>query len=348
MPLFESTTPEVILERVLARMDGLDTREGSFAYDMAAPLAFEIWSVLMSMDELIDAFYVNAYSGPYLDSHAKLFALVRREGTKAACTITMMGRDGTVIPAGTAFYTEDGLEFGLVSDVALRNGKGEGLLRAVSVGQRYNVSAGSVSQILRNVPGLDSFVCGAADGGTDPESDEALFERLDERRRRPPVSGNADHYRQWALSVDGVGVVRVTPLWRGNGTVRVLIAGYDRLPVDETVVARCAAYIEANRPIGAQVTVASAEAKGIRVAARVTLLPTVSLASVRDTLRTLVADYLAETAFEEYIVYAHRVGALLMSIDGVLDYQDLTLNGREGNMELDLDSVPKLEEVELT
>ena len=67
-----------------------------------------------------------------------------------------------------------------------------------------------------------------------------------------------------------------------------------------------------------------------------------------EELRELTAQYLDETAFQEFVVYAHRVGALLMSIDGVLDYSGLTINGREGNLTLDGDSVPVLEGVELT
>ena len=349
MSLFEGLTPETILERVLGRMDtDLQTREGSYAYDQAAPMCMELWRMYMTLGELVEAFYVNEKSGRYLDDHARLFAMTRREGAKAACEIAMEGKAGTVVPAGTRFYTEDGLEFGLAADVALADGHGTGLLRAAKVGQAYNVPAGRVSQILGNVGGLESFSCGQAEGGADPESDEALFTRIDERRKRPPTSGNPDHYRQWALSVDGVGDVRVTRLWRGPGTVKVLICGYDRLPVDDAVVERCAAYIETQRPIGAQVTVASATACPIRIAARLTLLPTAAPAAVADKLRELTAQYLAETAFQEFVVYAHRVGALLMSIDGVLDYSGLTINGREGNLTLDGDSVPVLEGVELT
>lgn len=350
MQLFEGLTHQDILGRILGRMDSskLQTREGSYAYDQAAPIAMELWRMYLTLGELVDAFYINADSGPYLDAHARLFAMSRREGTKAVCAVELAGRDGAVIPAGTAFYTEDGLEFGLSADVTLAGGRGEGLLRAAKVGQAYNVPAESISQILRNVRGLDSFTNGEAEGGTDPESDKALFERIDERRKRPPTSGNPDHYRQWALSVDGVGDVKVTRVWRGPGTVKVLICGYDRLPVDDTVVERCAAYIETQRPIGAQVTVASASACPIRVSARVVLLTSASHAAVRDRLRELTAGYLAEAAFRETVVYAHRVGALLMSIDGVVDYADLTINGKEGNLVLDADSVPVLEEVEVT
>lgn len=348
MGLFEDLTPDAILERVLGRMDtDLQTREGSYAYDQAAPMCMELWRLYMTLNELVEAFYVNEHSGPYLDAHARLFALARREGTKAACSIAMEGEAGTVVPAGTAFYTESGLEFGLAADVPLTGGQGTGLLRAAQVGQAYNVPAGSVTQILRSVRGLGAFICGEATGGTDPESDEALFARIDERRKRPPTSGNPDHYRQWALSVDGVGDVRVTRVWRGPGTVKVIICGYDRLPVDDAVVERCAAYIETQRPIGAQVTVMSARACPIRIAARVVLLNSVALATVEEELRKLAAQYLAETAFQEYVVYAHRVGALLMSIDGVVDYSGLTVNGQEGNLVLDSDSVPVLEGVEL-
>ena len=81
MSPFDDLTPEIILERILSRIDtDLQTREGSYAYDQAAPIAFEIWRTLMTLDELVDAFYVNANSGKYLDAHAALFGLERREG----------------------------------------------------------------------------------------------------------------------------------------------------------------------------------------------------------------------------------------------------------------------------
>lgn len=349
MPLFEGTTPETILERILGRMDTeLQTREGSYAYDQAAPIAFEIWRVLMTLDELIEAFYVNQDSGKYLDAHANLFAMARREGTKAAAKVRLFGRDGTVVPAGTAFYTDGGLEFRMAEDAAIQGGSAAGYLRAAEVGRRYNVPAGDIGQILRTIPGLERFESEAAEGGTDPEADADLYERLDEKRKRPPTSGNPGHYREWALSVDGVGAVRVTPLWRGPGTVKVLIAGYDRRPVDEAVVDACAKYIEGQRPVGADVTVASAKAVEVDVSARVVLEAGASLAAVQEAFVSELDTYLADAAFEEFTVYTHRVGALLMSIDGVVDYRDLTINGEAGNLELDTDSVPVTGEVVLS
>lgn len=349
MPLLEGLTPETILERILGRMEGkLQTREGSYAYDMAAPIAFEIWRALMTLDELIDAFYVNENSGKYLDAHAALFGLTRRTGTCAAAEVRFLGSDGTIVPAGTAFFTAGGLEFRLTEDAVLEDGTATGLLQAAEAGEQYNVSAGAVEQMLRTVPGLERFEAGAADGGTDPENDAALFARLDERRRRPATSGNEGHYREWALSVDGVGATRVTPLWAGPGTVRVLIAGYDRKPVSQAVVDACKNYIETLRPVGADVTVASAKAVEVNVSVRVVLTAAASLAVVKDAFMSKLDTYLAEAAFEEFTVYISRVGALLLSVDGVVDYGELTLNGADENLALEEDCVPVRGAVVLT
>ncbi len=251
------------------------------------------------------------------------------------------------MPAGTAFFA-GGLEFRLEAELTIRDGRGEGLLRAAQPGQRYNLPEGTAFQLLRAVPGLERVEAGPAQGGADPESDKALFERLDEKRKRPPTSGNVGHYREWALSVDGVGAVRVTPLWKGPGTVRVLIAGYDRRPVDEAVAEACARYIEARRPVGADVTVVSAQAAVVDVSARVVLEAGASLGAVEREFTSKLNGYLAQTAFEEFTVYAHRVGALLMSVAGVVDYRELTLNGAADNLELGEDGVPVLGEVALT
>lgn len=341
MPIFERLTPEAVLERILSRMEtDLQTREGSFAYDMAAPIAFEIWRTLMTLDELVDAFYVNANSGKYLDAHAALFGLERREGTCSAAEIQLFGADGTVIPAGTAFFTGDGLEFQLTGEAVIRDGAAQGTLRAAQAGGRYDVPAGEISRILRTVPGLERFACGAAQGGADPEDDAALFARLEQRRRRPAASGNRDHYREWALSVDGVGAVRVTPLWNGPGTVRVLLAGYDRRPVSQAVADACAAYIEQRRPVGAQVTVASARAEQVDVYARTELSAGASPDGAAQAFTGLLDEYLAQAAFESHTVRISRVGALLLSVDGVTDYSGLTLNGAAENLTLDGDCVP--------
>lgn len=326
----------------------MQTREGSYTNDMVSPVSFELWRFLMTLEELICAFYVDEDSGPYLDAHGALLGLTRRAGTRAEAAIQFSGRNGITIPEGTAFFTAEGLEFDLTAAVTLENGTGSGVLRAALVGDQYNVAAEEISQILRSISGLEGFEAGQALGGTGPESDTDLFERIDFRRKHPSTSGNENHYREWALSCDGVGAAKVTRLWDGPGTVRVLVAGYDRRPVDEAVAAACAAYIESQRPVGAEVTVASVTGTAIQVAAAVVLDETVELGAVQAAFASELDNYLQELAFEQYTVYVNRIAALLMSIDGVKDYSNLTVNGGTENISIAETAVPVPGEVVLT
>ena len=54
--------------------------------------------------------------------------------------------------------------------------------------------------------------------GTDDEVDDNLRDRLAIRVQKQATSGNAYHYEQWALSVPGVGAVKVIPVWDGPNT----------------------------------------------------------------------------------------------------------------------------------
>ena len=349
MPLFEDQTPEVIRDRILSRMDtDLQTREGSYAFDQVSPMCFELWRVLMTLDELISAFYVDQNSGRYLDDHADLLGMARRAGTKAAAVIHFTGRNGVTVPAGTAFFTASGLEFDLVYDVVLVDGAGTGYLMAAQAGDKYNVDAGEIDQILRNISGLEAYTNDAATGGTDPESDTALFERIDVRRKNPATSGNEAHYREWALECDGVGAVKVTGLWAGPGTVRVLLVDYDRKPVDDAVVDACAAHIQTNRPVGADVTVLSAAGTEISVTATVTIDASTTVADVQAAFVSKLDTYLQELANEyfkfaevySYTLHYNKVAALLMEIDGVIDFTVLTVNGGTSNITIDAAAVP--------
>ena len=55
-----------------------------------------------------------------------------------------------------------------------------------------------------------------------------------------------------------MGAVQVLPIWNGPGTVKVILLGTHKKPVDSAIVQSCQEHMERVRPIGAQVTVESA------------------------------------------------------------------------------------------
>ena len=236
--MFEDITPESIKAAILAEAgESLETREGSFLDSMAGPAALEIWKVYQAMNAVVSIAFVDESSGGYLDLEGAKYGITRKPGTRARCAMTLTGTAGATVPAGTVFVTPGGLEFALTEAVVLTGSGDAGTAEAAEVGGAYNVEAGELSQMAATLPGLSSWTNGPAAGGTDPESDGALYERIHAYLSRPATSGNAYHYEQWALEVAGVGAARVFPLWNGAGTVKVVLVDGGMEPASAEIVA---------------------------------------------------------------------------------------------------------------
>lgn len=357
--MYEDITVEGIKQRIIARLTtALDTREGSHTNEEIAAVAAELAECYHVWDSLLPQFYVDKTSGIYIDRQAAVVGITRKAGTAASCSVTFTGADGAGVPAGTPFYTAAGLAFYLSESITISGGTAVGLLVAAETGDAYNIGAGEIVKTLRNYSGIAGYANNTATGGTDAESDEALLARYLERMRRTATSGNPYHYQQWALEAAGVGASRVISKWAGPGTVKVVLAGPDMEPVAEPIVAACAAYIASQRPVGAEVTVASAGARDISVAAVVTVDGSTSRETVAAEFRAAVEAYLsglASSAFasnvdlqleemgdKTYTVLYNRIAYLLLSVSGVTDYETLTVNGGSANITVAADEVPVL------
>lgn len=338
--MFEDKTPESIKAEILSNLTLVDTREGSFTNDLVGPVALELWKLYESLKALLPIVFIDETSGEYIDKTAARYGITRKPGTKATAVMHFSGTDGTIIPKGTVFLTADGLQFTTDEAVTITEGVASVTVTAAEVGEIYNVAAGTITQQIISISGLESITNEAALGGTDPESDASLVARLYAYLQKPASSGNVYHYEQWALEVDGVGGVKVVPLWNGPGTVKVIIVGPDKGPVDASVVARCEEHIEEYRPIGAEVTVISAEGLTINVEATVELESTTTKAIVQETFAARLAEYLQSIAFEKYEVVYNRIAYMLLDIEGVIDYTSLTVNGGTSNITIGADQVP--------
>lgn len=349
--MFESRTAEQIkrhLVEAVAANTGLTGEDGGFLDHLLGPVAMELWSYYQALDATLPIAFVDESSGGYIDRRCEEYGLTRKPGAKALAVMTLTGKAGTTVPKDTAFLSTAGLEFDLMADVILTGGTDKGKVEAVAEGTDYNVEAGSLTQMVVTLPGLETWTNAAAMGGADQETDAALVGRLNAYLQKPATSGNVYHYERWALEVMGVGACRVTPLWAGPGTVKVLLVGQEMEPVDATVVAAAAANIEEQRPIGATVTVKSAQGLAINVAAKVTVAGSTTPEQVKETLGKLLEEYLKSVAFVSDAVLYNRVGYLLLGIEGVSDYTALTLNGGTRNVAIGAEQVPVLGEVAIS
>lgn len=337
--MYENVTPESIKASILSNISGLDIREGSYINNLISPMAYKIWEYYQALNAVIPIAFVDETSGEYIDKRCADYGITRKPGTKAKVTMTLTGTDGVIIPKGKVFLTESGLEFITMAEVTL-SGETTVEAEAAEVGERYNVEADTITRQFSSTYGLSTFTNSAGEGGTDPENDEALVKRLYDFLRFPATSGNANHYRQWAKEVNGVGEAKVFPLWNGPGTVKVVIVDQNFNPADEDVVEACTSYIETNRPIGAEVTVKSATERSINIAATVKLSGGTSKEGVEKDFSSSVQQYIENVAFVEKELIYNKVGALLMAIDGVLDYTELTINSKKESVILGDEEVP--------
>lgn len=114
-------------------------------------------------------------------------------------------------------------------------------------------------------------------------------------------------------------------------------------PLDELIVTQVAQYIESVRPIGAQVTVVSAQALSIDVEATCTLeggvLPGTVQKELEEKLRTMLLEM--EMGAQEPVRYV-RIMAMLLFCKGVVDCSSLTVNGGTENIPVTMEQVPVL------
>lgn len=331
---YDDITPESLKSKMLQGLTvkgaEIDTREGSYANTLVSVAAYQLFKLYQQFPSLLSMAFPDEDSGEYIDKAAAQVGMVRTPGKKAAVTVTFSGTDGTVIPAGTSLYApESGLQFLTAEDTTIADGTASVTAVAAEAGADYNLPAQSITSMYINVVGVLGVTNGtAATGGVDEESDSDFFARYHARRTLPITSGNVNHYITWASEVSGVAYANCLPLWNGNGTVKVVIAGADRGPVDETVRAACAAHIEDNRPIGATVTVVSVAEREIPLTATVTLVSGYTKEQVADQLSSAVSQLLTAQNFGEPVtVPFSRFLACLLQCPGVADYSAFTVDG---------------------
>lgn len=331
--MFESQTFETILQRMLDRIpNDLDKREGSIIYDALAPAAAELAQAYIEMDTVLNLALSDTTSGEYLTRRAADFGVFRKLATKARRKGMFFDStsNGLDVPIGSR-YSIDRLNYKVVERITL----GQFILECETDGSLGNQPSGALIPI-EYIDGLAvAEINEILTPGEDDETDQSLLERLLFRARNAATSGNAYHYKQWALEVTGVGDAVVLPLWDGPGTVKVVLLGTDKKSPSSGVVDAAEAYINQMRPILAgDLTVEGAVEVPIDISVTIQLASGVVLEDVKQQIETAVSVYLETLAFKDPLVRSTRIANLLLDIPPIIDYENLLINGGTANIEM--------------
>lgn len=201
----------------------------------------------------------------YLENvHGLMWDVKRKAGSYATGTVIFSG-SGATIPAGTLVQTEDGIEYGTLTEVILVTGTISADVQAVESGEdgnyvRPNPPDYIYLQLIQPITGVNDTVQvdGDITGGEDIEEVEDYRARILQRIQFTPAGGASADYDRWALEVSGVGRAWCYPLGNGPGTVVEVITATGSDPVPSSpLLAEVLTYINIKKPVTADLTVES-------------------------------------------------------------------------------------------
>lgn len=287
-------TIEEIYDEMLSVFRTETGAEASAVSDLSVRLyavAAQIYGLYAQVDWLSKQCFPQTAQAGWLDRHAALRGLERREAMRAEGNIRFSVSAPAVadldIPSGTVCATAGMIRFETTAGVTLKAGETSVLApaRAVEPGEGGNVPAGSI--LAMAVPPVGVGACvnpEAFTGGAAAEDDDALRVRVLETYRRMPNGANAAFYEQAALSFPEVAACAVLPRNRGQGTVDVVITSAAGAPSEE-LIAEVQEYFEQRREIAVDVLVKGPNITAVDIRVSVTAEPGADKEQVKADVR---------------------------------------------------------------
>ena len=346
-----------ILERMLSRISGLSTIEGSTTYMQYSPMTIELENIKLQLDEVINRNnIVSAYENGY-DEEVVKFAeeegVDRKLANSATGKQTFFGTPNTIIPVGTKFGDKaNGIMYETLTNGKIDiTGKCKILSISCDKGYKYNANIGTLNYLPIAISGVtgttneEKFV-----GGTDIESIDDLYNRYLLKVRTPATSGNKFNYEQWALEVDGVGYAKCVPaeeIGKG-GVVRVIIANGNKKAADEDLIKAVYKHIDNVRPIlSGTLQVVTVTEIPIDITGNIELETSVTLMDVQTTFKSLVQEYFDNQVYKNKKISIAKIQAMLIDIDGVVDCSDIKINGSASNVNIAEEEIAVLHDIRL-
>lgn len=356
----DNQTFDKIMTRLLSRIeDKYDKRPSSMIYNALAPAAMELAELYEQLAEIYTNTFADTAAGQYLERRVGEQGIAREPATAAIRKGIFAASNGdpAKLYPGYRFKTIDG-DDSLIYTVGQELAAGEYELICETAGDCGNGYIGELLPVT-NISGLASaMMTDIIVPGEDTETDESLYGRYLARLNEKNFGGNVADYKQWMQSLDGVGAVKVYPVWAGGGTVKLVFldSSYQVPSADLVDRVQTAIDPETNHgqgiglaPIGHTVTVKAADAYAINVQTTLTLDSSVTVgqlaSGIKEALNDLLLDLKKNWAEQSIIVRIAHIDARLLDLSGVIDVKGTTLNGQGDNIALTDEAVPELGEV---
>lgn len=329
---------DIIRERILSEISDLyDKNPGTFLWELAQAEAIELEGKYLNLEDALN----QKFAGTADIENLKVIAFEKgvnwKDSTKASGNVNVTGNPGAIINIGDLFSSSLNQYQATEQKTLDINGTAIVPVECTIGGIAGNTITNTIISFPKTLAGINTVTNPQAfTNGFEAETREELLYRYYETIRKPATSGNPYHYEQWALSVEGVGGVKVKPIWNGGGTVKVVIIDRNKLPASTDLINTTKAFIETVRPIGADVTVVGPAEKVININTKITLRDGFTLQQSKDDIQSKITDHFKELSLKQFKVYYATIGNIIFNAVGVsnLDYSTFTLNGTNTDITL--------------
>lgn len=344
-------TFEEILERALGHVpNDLDKREGSPIYLAIAPICFELAEAYIQLEAIRNMTYADTSTNDDLTRRCAERGVYRKDATKAL----RKGTFNTAVPIGTRFGLEE-TTYTVVREI-------QSNVYELECEQNGRIGNAYVGQLLPIGYIKDLTIAELTDilvPGEEIESDDSLRKRYFASLESEAYGGNIADYIEKTKGIDGVGGVKVYPVWNGGGTVKLVILDTEYHVPSVQLVERVQTLIDPTQnqgegkgiaPIGHVVTVVGVEEAIVNIQSDITLQSGYVWEDVKEGIREVLQTYLKELSktwedVEGIVVRTSYIETHILGVTGVLDIQDTLINGLGQNLLLGANSIPKLGEV---
>lgn len=344
--MYENLTYENILQRMLDRIpNGIDKREGSVIFDALAPAAAELVQMYIEADVILNEAFADTASREYLIKRAAERGVV----PKAASYAVVKGIFNMNVPVGSRFSLGS-LNYKVTEKIAESQFK----LECETAGTEGNRNFGTLIPI-NYIDGLSyAEVTEILIPGEDEEETEQLRARYFATLDSQAFGGNITDYKEKVNELQGVGGVKVYPVWNGGGTVKLIVINSEYNKPSEELISDIQTRIDPvqNRgngagiaPIGHIVTVEGVGVQTVDIETNISYNPGWIWDDLKDYVEKTIDEYFKELSKNwadsaNLIVRISQLETRFLNVAGVLDISNTKINGLEQNLVLDKDCIP--------
>lgn len=347
----ENNSYEEILERTLERVaTDVDKREGSVIFNALAPTTEEISYLYTLLDAILENGFADTAERDYLIQRCKERGIYPEPATNAV----LKAEFNMEIPIGNRFNLGE-LNYIITEFISTDEAKWYYQLKCETEGTEGNVQFGELSAIDFVSNDMEGSITELLIPAEDEEDTEVLRQRYLNSFSSTPYGGNQADYKEKVGKMDGVGGVKIIPVWAGGGTVKVIIINSNYAVASDTLVAFVQNELDPApqgtgagiAPIGHTVTVVSCKAVTIGISAQCTLEDGYTWAGIEEQVLDALEGYFLEIRKNwadnnNSVVRVSQIENRILNIEGVIDIQNTKINGTTDNITLNFEEIPIL------